>query len=321
MAKRICFISTPYEYQIYKEIEVEFEHDVPKGTPVNLTLYVSKTVVITAKGEVAGKSFDAVIEIPEVEVPAIKYYESLKNELDEVIGYMEPGDQALFRAKKRNLCLHIDDAYLEKENQKIIEYVDKLRELIHEARQALPKPIEPSRESFDRLANEVIELIEKAKEQGKESPITMEALRAHQSEGHTAYECNDQRQVTECVRQLEAMKNNLKELLDPGGKPQIEPWQLAFLLCTRFIPEKLDELSAKLTEQKNVEHSEEIKSMRREADSYLPQISPMMDQNEAIRIVQNCQKILLNIDRIFGSIGVTTTEGSEIHIPTDYRLS
>ena len=26
MAKRICFISTPYEYQIYKEIEVEFEY-------------------------------------------------------------------------------------------------------------------------------------------------------------------------------------------------------------------------------------------------------------------------------------------------------
>ncbi len=318
-------------YTLLKSIENDFDEELPVGTPVKLTLYVSQTVVITAKGEVANHAFNAVIELPEPEVPSLEYYEARKKELDELMSYLKPGDQALIKAKKRNICIHIDEAYRDKENQKIIEYVDKLRELIQEAKDMLKEwQIEPSQEVFDALVNEVLELIDEVKRIDKPCNVSPENVKAQQTKAHEGYEQKNQQLVTECFNHLQATKQNLKSIIqEDDGVDKPPPWQIAAYLCMHHIPGELDKLSQMLREEQSgggvvisvpspdifpetTSHDKAnldvadieklIVEMGEEAKSYIPTISPTMSDAEAYKIIQACQQILLKIDRIKNSL-------------------
>ena len=202
-------------YTLINTISIQFDNEVPVGTPALFELYISEKLVITAKGEVAGKTFNAVIEPPKIVIPESEYYEKLIREFDELVKYTRPGDQVRFNVQKRNICINIDEGYRDNENQRIIEYVDKFMELIAEVKRSPGKMFEPSQYVFESLVNELTVFINNAIERGISLNSTLESVMNLQNEGHKAYDSYDQEKVTEYYDALNNIRKNVLNFLGP----------------------------------------------------------------------------------------------------------
>jgi hypothetical protein len=298
--KKNLLIKLYENYTLIKTIDIKLDYELPVGTPVLFELFISKEVVITAKGQVANKTFSAVIEPPKVVAPEPEYYEKLKKEFDETVIYAKPGDQVRFNAQKRNICINIDEGYRDDEKQRIIEYVDKLRELIADVKKSLPKPIEPKSDVLFDLADEVDEGIDKAKSQGKSCNLTHQNVQMVRDDANKAYAANDQTRVTECYKKLQNMHRYVEDIVGPPPPPPLDPWQRALGLCMYAILPKLNELleDPKLT----FEYRQKVNQMLNEVNGYILRCSPTMSDVEANEIITACQRMYVEIQKIYAAI-------------------
>lgn len=281
-------------YTLLKEIVVPFDTKLAEGTPVNLHLNISKNVVITATGEVGSKEFSAVVEPPKSKVPTELEYVALKKEFEDATSILKPGKKAVFEAQKRNICIHIEEGFKDKEHQRIIEYMDKLRELVDNLKIEL-KPMEPQKEVFDKLANDNSKDIEELKARGKRIDVSSENVISVQNEGHKAYDESDQPKLTECYKKLNQIRGVIDEVIR-GEMPAPPPWQIAMLLCIQYVQPTIQDLLN--APNLKMEDRTKIKKMADEVLILLPQISPDMNDNDAYDIIGKCQKMYAELQNI-----------------------
>ncbi len=288
-------------YTLIKTIDISFDNDLPIGTPVEFEMYISEKVVITAKGRVGDKTFHAVIEPPKNKVPSQEEYERLKKKFDEIVEYAKPGEQIKFKLQKRNICMNIDEGFRDRESQRIIEYVDKLVELIAEVRRVLPKPMDPKIEVFDNLANEIDAKIDQAKNEGKSCSITHDNVNTVRLDGHKAYQANEQTLVTENYKKLQNMKRYMDQLLPPENIwEKLTPQEKALGFCMYIIMPALDELLKDPNLMPDIR--QKVHNMKSEVNSYIMSINEYTTETRANEIVRGCQRMYTEIEKIYAQL-------------------
>ncbi len=290
-------------YTLLKEIVIPFDQQVKAGTPIDFEMFVTENVIITAKGQVAGKGFEAVIERPEIPVPTQEYYEELKRKCDETISMLPPGDQVKYKMKKKNICMNIDEGFLENEKQRIIEYVDKLKELIVELEKIMidsKSVLTPDK--IEDLADEAFELLPKAKnaakKKGKKCEVSEETIQKTREEGLAAVSINDKYKFDEAVQKLDSIIRYLSEIVIEDTPPP-PPWMLAMYGC-QYVAEQIEKL-----ENESVllpAHEAEINKIKSKVASFFPAINPAMNEAEAQNIFMSCRQFIVQINKIIQDI-------------------
>ena len=197
--------------------------------------------------------------------------------------------------------MNIDEGFKDKESQRIIEYVDKLVELIAEVRRVLPKPMDPKVEVFDNLANGIDAKIDQAKNEGKSCSITQDNVNTVRLDGHKAYQANEQTLVTENFKKLQNMKRYMDQLLpdeDPWSKLNTQEKAIAF--CMYIIMPALDELLKDSNLTPDIR--QKVHNMKSEVNGYIMSINEYTTETRANEIIRACQRIYTEIEKIYAQL-------------------
>jgi molecular chaperone DnaK len=209
-----------------QDIKVKVPSSLPKGTLIEMDIYVDKLSIITVTGKVGDISFDAKVEPPQDRgLPTEEEVKALDNAFREALTYLPSGNKSVAEAKYKKAKLNFVASAKRGDISQAVNDFEEMEELVAEISRT-SGPMQPPKEFFDELVEECLEINELAAEAAAEGGKPHDhrefarAIEAQRQQGERAYKAADQKAYAECMLMLENYRNHLIGLYRKIAKPK-----------------------------------------------------------------------------------------------------
>lgn len=212
--------------RVIQEVGVPVSPLLPRGTPIDFNIKIDERYLITANGKIDKETFALAVELPqEREIPTGEQVQTLKKAFDEAIAYLPPGRQALARVRYTKAKESYDNAVQRGDQEQAVHEFEEMEELLTGIERS-EGPLDPPKESFDKLVGECYQLNQYAKQattsidkphDAAEIAKSIDALRV---QGENAFRDADQTAYSDAIIALQNIHEYLVGLIRTVMKDQ-----------------------------------------------------------------------------------------------------
>ncbi|MDX5398108.1 MAG: hypothetical protein LPK92_00035, partial [Actinomycetes bacterium] len=229
------------ERDFLKQITLTFAEPVAPGTTVKLSLSCNLQSKFSARAEVAGVVVDTQFEpSPPPPLPTHEEIDDVLRDARATIEQIpETGARIVAQQKLRRLAGELDAAMEEEDSGKARDKLNEVRPLAREA--AVPKDMEPPRSAFEQLVARC-EAANGESERG--GPKVAEEINGAARAGRAAYGSANQAQLSQAVKELTAILQDLTVTEDSGHGGGGDERPPMWMLVLHFGPEVIAMIDA-----------------------------------------------------------------------------
>jgi molecular chaperone DnaK len=295
------------EGDFLKKITITFDHPVPPGTPVKLSLSCSLQSRFSARAEVAGKVVTTEFEqSPAPELPTFEELDELSGGVTARIAALPTqGERIKKNVQAERLEEEIQQAIEEKDTYKARDKMNALRKLAEGRRRLVPE-----RRAFDALVDECLRKLANSQKDGEEKRKTSaeideaarggyEAYDAEDREGvpeaeRAAFDAGNQARLSKAVSELSAIQKAISDQTPPPPPPKVPLWmicQQGSKECLAMIDavEARDDLPQEFREM----YLKDANQHRRELKGIINSVNPFTSDEE-------CEPLFKKLRTIYG---------------------
>ena len=270
-------------------IHLEVPADLPIGTPVTLELKVDEKMVITASGEVAGRSFWAQIEPPPPKkLRSWAQIETLIDDAESLSARLWGHEDYLYKQEAPFLITGIREA-VRTDPDKLQVLVSRLEALLETLHGKRSNELSPGYDRFAVMLNNIRRVALRGDElMGTDFDTWQRRLQQLEAEGKDAFDKQDQPRWSRCYTQAQALYESIHQEESRFARSDTPEYfrqlYMRARLRTSNLRERLEEYTLPANPETRRLHEETIRRLNEaltELNGFLLKLDPSSAENSA----------------------------------------
>jgi molecular chaperone DnaK len=207
-----------------QEVQVPVPSSLPKGAPVELSVYIDGLLVITARGKIGDVGFEAAVAIPpDRPLPTETEASALEQRFREELNYVSSGKKMPLQGRYRKARERFEAARERGETTQAVHEFEEMEEIVG-AISRVDGQLQPPKQFFDELVKECFEFNQgTAQEHATQNTDyhydeLQKDIEAQRQFGENAFREGDQTAYSDAILNLESIKSHIVTLFQKVAK-------------------------------------------------------------------------------------------------------
>jgi molecular chaperone DnaK len=306
--------------KVIKEIRIEVESPVEKGTEIPLVFEVDVLATITVKGQVAKTVFAVTVEAaPPRKSPTPEDVQMLKKNFNTAVVLLPIEKRSTTLAQYRRVLQGYESAVKRDDREQAIHEFEEMLGIVSSISQG-STALEPPKETFEALVAECLVLYRHAMlhssnlKQSDDYRKMAQEIKTQQAKGENAFAANDQSTYTEAIGIVESIRDYLSALIWQAQRAtetrtETQKWTDYIL----YILQEIRILDQSTNLQVNRAVSDQLIAIRQELENALEEVRSnlpiAMSKTQKASVALEKVKTLLNVAVDMNARGLVEDRG------------